>query len=87
MTDLIERLVEWLEGQCRCDPEMHCKYCDAAAEVAALREDAERYRWLRSPQSGQAGWWHIKYNVDPVKIDAAIDAARAAALAPAKDKP
>jgi len=31
-------LVEWLEGQCRCDPEMHCKYCDAAAEIAALRE-------------------------------------------------
>jgi len=30
-------LVEWLEGQCRCDPEMHCKYCDAAAEIAALR--------------------------------------------------
>ena len=29
-------LVEWLEGQCRCDPEMHCKYCDAAAEIAAL---------------------------------------------------
>ena len=31
-------LVEWLEGQCRCDPEMHCKYCDAAAEIAALRK-------------------------------------------------
>jgi len=55
-----------------------------SAEVAALREDAERYRWLRSPQSGQAGWWHIKYNVDPVKIDAAIDAARAAEIAEVK---
>ena len=61
-------------------------YDALAADNAALREDAERYRWLRSPQSGQAGWWHIKYNVDPVKIDAAIDAARAAALAPAKEQ-
>jgi len=56
----------------------------AQADNAALREDAERYRWLRSPQSGQAGWWHIKYNVDPVKIDAAIDAARAAEIAEVK---
>ena len=44
-------------------------------ELAEAERDAARYRWIRSPKSGQLGWWHIKYNDDPAKIDAAIDAA------------
>ena len=48
------------------------------ARLAEAERDAARYRWIRSPRSGQAGWWHIKYNVDPEQIDAAIDTAMAA---------
>jgi hypothetical protein len=51
---------------------------ESALEVEQWKRDAARYRWIRSPQSGQAGWWHIKFNDDPAKIDAAIDAAMAA---------
>jgi len=55
------------------------------AEVAGLREDAERYRWLRSPNTGPATIWELvsdecnppyvtlKYGAD---LDSAIDAAR-----------
>ena len=57
------------------------------AEVAGLREDAARYRWLRSPNTGPATIWELisdecnppymtlKYGAN---LDAAIDAALAA---------
>ena len=57
------------------------------AEVAGLREDAERYRWLRSPNTGPATIWELvsdecnppymtlKYGAN---LDTAIDAALAA---------
>ena len=48
-----------------------------AAEEAALRADAERYRYLRS---GEQTWEFTRtvLNDAPLGIDAAIDAARAA---------
>ena len=52
------------------------------AELAACREDAERYRWLRYPRMG----WDIVRKtdgellcaeyLDGIELDAAIDAAR-----------
>ena len=57
------------------------------AEVAGLREDALRYRWLRSPNTGPATIWELvsdecnppymtlKYGAN---LDSAIDAALAA---------
>ena len=41
------------------------KYGDAQAEIAALRKDAERYRWIRN-EAGD----------DAAEMDRAIDSAR-----------
>ena len=49
----------------------------AAAELAALRKDAERYRWLRDAATG-GDWETIGQGTDPGSTDAAIDAAMAA---------
>jgi hypothetical protein len=51
------------------------------AELAACREDAERYRWLRNPKNSLAGvglFWsnEHRYEFRPEVMDAAIDAAR-----------
>jgi hypothetical protein len=46
------------------------------AEVEALRADAERYRWLRSNDS-VSDWLGIAHYFGD-RLDAAIDAARAA---------
>lgn len=59
---------------------------DSRAEVDALREDAERYRWLRSADNDVApmirpngiGWQMLC----GTRLDAAIDAARKAAATP-----
>jgi hypothetical protein len=50
---------------------------DAAVELAALRKDAERYRWLRDEASG-GDWEHIGQSTDPTSTDAAIDKCMAA---------
>lgn len=41
-------------------------------ELAALRKDAERYRWLRDVASG-GDWEHIGQTTDPANTDARID--------------
>ena len=52
------------------------------AELISLREDAERYRWLRDAPATFVGeplriWlWRRPFGAE--KLDAAIDAARAA---------
>ena len=45
------------------------------AEVAELRKDSERYRWLQSHGIGRhfSGFWTYKTDLDK-EIDAAIDA-------------
>jgi len=47
------------------------------AEVAELRKDSERYRWLQSHGIGRhfSGFWTYKTDLDK-EIDAAIDAER-----------
>jgi hypothetical protein len=45
------------------------------AENAALRKDAERYRWLRVIQHPSLGLTRLVLNDTPYGIDAAIDAA------------
>lgn len=58
---------------------------ESEAEVAALREDAERYRWLREPQDhfavevedqNENGYTSVFYAIVREELDAAIDAAR-----------
>lgn len=44
----------------------------AEAERDALREDAERYRWLRK----QKQWPDDDWLLDPIQLDAAVDVAR-----------
>jgi hypothetical protein len=57
-----------------------CPIC-LAAENAALRKDAERYRWLRDRA------WPFEFNGDtPEDADAAIDAAMHLAARPAAAK-
>jgi hypothetical protein len=46
-------------------------------EVAELRKDAERYRWLRDVASG-GDWEHIGQTTDPTNTDARIDECMAA---------
>lgn len=46
-----------------------------AAEIEALRADAERYRWLRDKASGSE-WEDIGHGTSPQTTDAHIDAAR-----------
>lgn len=45
------------------------------AENAALRKDAERYRWLRDKKHPSLGFTRLVLNDTPHGIDAAIDAA------------
>jgi len=90
VNDIVERLRTRPTG----DPYLHMMVHEAAdeierlrAEVAGLREDAERYRWLRSPNTGPATIWELvsdecnppymtlKYGAN---LDSAIDAALAA---------
>jgi len=93
MSDIVERLRTRPTG----DPYLHMMVHEAAdeierlrAEVAGLREDAERYRWLRDPHNQdchsvgkcapgieryEAIDWLYDDELD-VSIDAAIDAAR-----------
>lgn len=49
---------------------------EAAAEIERLREDAERYKWLRDV--GDETWTALttRASKGPTTIDAAIDAAR-----------
>ena len=54
------------------------------AEIARLREDAERYRWLRKQEGTQRPDAQVMFNIGhdwvnctaPDELDAAIDAAR-----------
>jgi hypothetical protein len=48
-----------------------------AAEVEALRKDAERYRWLRDEQPNECccSWSKHLMDVPNTEFDAAIDAA------------
>ena len=49
----------------------------AEAEIARLREDAERYRWLRDDKRGRMlSVSSLEWTGDPKLSDAAIDAAR-----------
>lgn len=69
-----------------CVREMRATIARLTAEVGALREDAERYRWLRSADNDLApmirpngiGWQMLC----GTRLDAAIDAARKAAATP-----
>lgn len=55
---------------------------DAVAELAALRKDAERYRWLRDDARGRAlSISALEWRNDPALADIAVDAAIATALA------
>ena len=48
-------------------------------ESAALKKDAERYRWLREGNDAKLGAaWHVAVNLYGCEWDAAIDAAIAA---------
>jgi hypothetical protein len=76
--DEIERLGRELTEARDGFKEAMSDHADTLDRLAEAERDAARYRWIRSPQSGQAGWWHVKFNDDPAKIDAAIDAAMAA---------
>jgi len=48
------------------------------AENAALKADAERYRWLRQRHNGDQSAWHVRTDEleIPVDLDAAIDKAK-----------
>lgn len=45
------------------------------AENAELREDAERYRWLKGPETGFDDWLRV-YKASATEIDKAIDKER-----------
>ena len=74
--ELIERLRDWSDGPGTDDL---CR--EAAAEIEALKADAERYRWIKLMKVGRnpefAGYWMF-WSTPPLKgetFDAAIDAA------------
>jgi hypothetical protein len=51
--------------------------CAAETEIARLREDAERYRWLRDDKRGRMlSVSSLNWTGNPELSDAAIDAAR-----------
>lgn len=58
---------------------------DAATEIAQLRKDAERYRWLRRRDAGDQ--WRYMGGVSGEKMDAQIDAAIREEGANTGDKP
>jgi multidrug resistance efflux pump len=51
------------------------KLAGAEAEVIRLRDDAERYRWIRQSEHGQPRTRLMQYHQD-IHLDKAIDAAR-----------
>jgi hypothetical protein len=71
MTDIVERLRDPSSVRCWSDADAQ------RAEVAALRADAERYRWLRTTCAAEQAR-SIFSVAAPAEIDAAIDAALAA---------
>lgn len=54
-------------------PTLMAQLVELQEENARLREDAERYRWLRDVELQD---WIDLYHQKPANIDAAIDAAR-----------
>lgn len=54
-------------------PTLMAQLVELQEENARLREDAERYRWLRDVELQD---WIDLYHQNPANIDAAIDAAR-----------
>ena len=72
------RLVEAADGwKIRCQAEEIIRV-RVEAERDALREDAERYRWLREKISADMQWYLLDKTVNsPSGLDAAIDAERA----------
>lgn len=70
------------------------QFLDMAAELEALRADAERYRWLRGgpdvpPESNRWARWEVRHwcgrwwnTMFAEALDAAIDAARAGGVQP-----
>lgn len=85
MTDLVERLREEA-GTHRigdCEPETAALLIEAATALEAAREDAARYRWLRSLDGSCDGPACVNFNIGfdwieqhGEELDAAIDAAR-----------
>jgi chromosome segregation ATPase len=78
---------EWLSAMSQACDEAHDQFQRAEAENAALREDAERYRWLRYRVDSMSldppltvakvmGWGLDAWSGD--NLSAAIDAARKA---------
>ena len=64
---------------------------DAEQLCAALRKDAERYRWLRSPSVGPATVWHVCMEhmdggLHTIKSDSCLDEAIDAAIAAEGEK-
>ncbi len=83
MSDIVERLRTRPTG----DPYLHAMVHEAAdeierlrAEVAGLREDAERYHeWKRAFREGECALWNALCECQSdAEHDAAIDAALAA---------
>ena len=62
---------EWHDTDCEICQQLNAK----DAEIARLREDAERYRWLRQGEHGQPRTRLMQYHQD-IHLDKAIDAAR-----------
>ena len=61
--------------------DLHLRIAALEAENVALREDAERYRWLRAVDAMSGDWlpeqfWEELGNRLNEQFDAAIDAAR-----------
>lgn len=65
--------------QCNCQPDegVECTALPAQAqeEMASLRRDAERYRWMRSEGLGFIRWEGFTTETCDVGLDGAIDAA------------
>lgn len=77
MSDIVDRLHTDVLWHRRRGNETIAADCEeAAAELEALRKDAERYRWLRDPNNMRARELFRYYgDVDATELDAAIDAA------------
>ena len=90
MHDKLETLEQFWDAAERLDPAGWAKSKAAQVELAALRKDAERYRWLRDRAVREAG--PVPYCVigtcpsdavpeEGAALDAAIDAAMAVGAA------